>query len=81
VVLSGEQIDPKLFRPLNGAFLPHTLRLAIDKNNRHMMQKFAPFTQQHLLEKQATLYLCQGFSCETPLQGEAAIEARLKKLL
>jgi len=80
VVLSGEQINPKLFQALNGAFLPHTLRLAIDKNNRHMMQKFAPFTQQHLLEKQATLYLCQGFSCETPLQNAAAIEERLKQV-
>ncbi|MDQ7073745.1 MAG: thioredoxin domain-containing protein [Gammaproteobacteria bacterium] len=80
VVLSGQQIDPELLKPLKKTFLPHTLCLAVEQNNQQQMHDFAPFTQQQILAKETTLYLCQGFACETPLQGDDNITERLKQL-
>lgn len=87
LVLAGPKVSANVIAPLKGHYLPNTVWLKLNDDDRTQINQLAsryanwlaPFTPE-LSGNDLTLFLCQQFSCEQPITGSKKVQARLKEL-
>ena len=83
VVVVGEKGSPDtraMLKQLNSRYLPNKVVL-LKTPGSDALDKLAPYTvTQGMLNKKATLYLCQNFACKKPTADPKVVTAMLAEL-
>ena len=81
VVVGEKEADDtqKMMDVINNASMHHAALLVKDKNSKDLLDQVAPFTREmQALNGAATVYVCQDFQCNLPVNDPDELAALLK---
>jgi uncharacterized protein YyaL (SSP411 family) len=77
---SGNRTTVEMIRILSGTWLPNKVVAALDPNDPTAVTELRLLNNKSMVNEQATVYICEGYSCQAPVTTPELLRNQLQGL-